>query len=122
MSNYKNIFFLGIGGIGMSAIARYFKRIGKNVAGYDKTPTQLTHELEAEGIAIHYTDDLENITADYQNTEDTLVVYTPAIPKEHKELNYFCLNNFTIKKRAEVLGLIKIGRASCREGVCSLMV
>src|SRR5690554_2676586 len=106
MNTYKNIFFLGIGGIGMSAIARYFKRIGKNVAGYDKTPTQLTHELEAEGIAIHYTDDLENIITDYQNAEDTLVVYTPAIPKEHKELNYFRLNNFTIKKRAEVLGLI----------------
>ena len=106
MNNYKNIFFLGIGGIGMSAIARYFKRIGKNVAGYDKTPTHLTNELQAEGISIHYTDDLENIITDYQNAEDTLVVYTPAIPKEHKELNYFRLNNFTIKKRAEVLGLI----------------
>ncbi|SEH86310.1 UDP-N-acetylmuramate--L-alanine ligase [Paenimyroides aquimaris] len=106
MTNYKNIFFLGIGGIGMSAIARYFKRIGKNVAGYDKTPTQLTHELEAEGIAIHYTDALENINESYRNNSDTLVVYTPAIPKEHQELNYFLLNNFTIKKRAEVLGII----------------
>ena len=106
MNNYKNIFFLGIGGIGMSAIARYFKRIGKKVAGYDKTPTQLTHELEAEGIAIHYTDDLENITADYQNAEDTLVVYTPAIPKDHTELNYFQNNGFAVKKRAEVLGII----------------
>ena len=106
MNNYKNIFFLGIGGIGMSAIARYFKRIGKNVAGYDKTPTQLTHELEAEGIVIHYTDDLENITADYQNTEDTLVVYTPAVPKNHVELNYFQNNGFAVKKRAEVLGII----------------
>lgn len=106
MNNYKNIFFLGIGGIGMSAIARYFKRIGKNVAGYDKTPTHLTQELEAEGIAIHYTDDLENITADYQNTEDTLVVYTPAIPKNHSELNYFQNNSFAVKKRAEVLGII----------------
>src|SRR5690606_3904306 len=106
MTNYKNIFFLGIGGIGMSALARYFKRIGKNVAGYDKTPTHLTHELEAEGIAIHYTDALENINESYRNNSDTLVVYTPAIPKEHQELNYFRLNNFTIKKRAEVLGLI----------------
>lgn len=106
MNNYKNIFFLGIGGIGMSAIARYFKRIGKNVAGYDKTPTQLTHELEAEGIVIHYTDALENINESYRNNSDTLVVYTPAIPKEHQELNYFRLNNFTIKKRAEVLGII----------------
>lgn len=106
MTNYKNIFFLGIGGIGMSALARYFKRIGKNVAGYDKTPTHLTHELEAEGIAIHYTDALENINESYRTNSDTLVVYTPAIPKEHQELNYFRLNNFTIKKRAEVLGLI----------------
>ncbi len=106
MTNYKNIFFLGIGGIGMSALARYFKRIGKNVTGYDKTPTHLTHELEAEGIAIHYTDALENINESYRNNSDTLVVYTPAIPKEHQELNYFRLNNFTIKKRAEVLGLI----------------
>lgn len=106
MTNYKNIFFLGIGGIGMSALARYFKRIGKNVTGYDKTPTHLTHELEAEGIAIHYTDALENINESYRTNSDTLVVYTPAIPKEHQELNYFRLNNFTIKKRAEVLGLI----------------
>lgn len=106
MTNYKNIFFLGIGGIGMSALARYFKRIGKNVVGYDKTPTHLTHELEAEGIAIHYTDALKNINESYRNNSDTLVVYTPAIPKEHQELNYFRLNNFTIKKRAEVLGLI----------------
>ncbi|HLW41548.1 MAG TPA: UDP-N-acetylmuramate--L-alanine ligase [Flavobacterium sp.] len=106
MNSYKNIFFLGIGGIGMSALARYFKRIGKNVAGYDKTPTHLTHELEAEGIAIHYKDALENIGESYRDKADTLVVYTPAIPKEHQELNYFRLNNFTIKKRAEVLGLI----------------
>lgn len=106
LKDIHNVFFIGIGGIGMSAIARYFKRIGKNVAGYDKTPTQLTHELEAEGIAIHYTDDLENITADYQNTEKTLVVYTPAIPKQHTELDYFQNNGFTVKKRAEVLGII----------------
>ena len=106
LKDIHNVFFIGIGGIGMSAIARYFKRIGKNVAGYDKTPTQLTHELEAEGIAIHYTDDLQNITANYQNTEDTLVVYTPAVPKHHAELNYFQNNGFAVKKRAEVLGII----------------
>lgn len=106
LKDIHNVFFIGIGGIGMSAIARYFKRIGKNVAGYDKTPTQLTHELEAEGIAIHYNDDLENITADYQNTKDTLVVYTPAVPKHHTELNYFQNNGFAVKKRAEVLGII----------------
>ncbi|WLD24063.1 UDP-N-acetylmuramate--L-alanine ligase [Flavobacterium dauae] len=106
LKDIHNVFFIGIGGIGMSAIARYFKRIGKNVTGYDKTPTQLTHELEAEGIVIHYTDALENINESYRNNSDTLVVYTPAIPKEHQELNYFRLNNFTIKKRAEVLGII----------------
>ena len=106
MNNYKNIFFLGIGGIGMSAIARYFKRIGKNVAGYDKTPTHLTQELEAESIAIHYTDALENIADSFRNNADTLVVYTPAIPKNHSELNYFQNNGFAVKKRAEVLGII----------------
>ncbi len=106
MNSYKNIFFLGIGGIGMSALARYFKRIGKNVAGYDKTSTQLTHELEADGIAIHYTDDIENITAEFQNAANTLVVYTPAVPKDHAELNHFISQGFIIKKRAEVLGLI----------------
>lgn len=106
LKDIHNVFFIGIGGIGMSAIARYFKRIGKNVAGYDKTPTQLTHELEAEGIAIHYTDDLENITPAYKNSEDTLVVYTPAVPKHHAELNYFQNNGFAVKKRAEVLGII----------------
>ena len=102
----KNVYFVGIGGIGMSAIARYFKNIGKNVAGYDKTPTQLTHELEAEGIAIHYADNCDIIDADYKNVNNTLVVYTPAIPKEHTELNYFFNNGFTVKKRAEVLGII----------------
>ncbi len=106
LKEIHNVFFVGIGGIGMSAIARYFKRLGKNVAGYDKTPTHLTHELEAEGISIHYTDALENISEDYQNSENTLVVYTPAIPQDHKELNYFRQHHFSIKKRAEVLGII----------------
>ena len=101
-----NVFFVGIGGIGMSAIARYFKRMGKNVAGYDKTPTHLTHELEAEGIAIHYTDDVAHITEEYRNNVNTLVVYTPAVPKHHTELNYFQNNGFAVKKRAEVLGII----------------
>ena len=102
----KNVYFVGIGGIGMSAIARYFKNIGKNVAGYDKTPTQLTNELESEGIAIHYADNCVNIDAEYKNLNNTLVVYTPAIPKDHSELNYFINNGFTVKKRAEVLGII----------------
>ena len=106
LKEIHNIFFVGIGGIGMSAIARYFKRIGKNVAGYDKTPTHLTQELEAESIAIHYTDALENIADSFRNNADTLVVYTPAIPKNHSELNYFQNNGFAVKKRAEVLGII----------------
>lgn len=102
----KNVYFVGIGGIGMSAIARYFKNIGKNVAGYDKTPTQLTHELEAEGIAIHYDDNCDLIHTDFKNVENTLVVFTPAIPKTHTELNYFLNKGYTVKKRAEVLGII----------------
>jgi len=106
LKEIHNVFFVGIGGIGMSALARYFKRLGKNVAGYDKTPTHLTNELEAEGIAIHYTDALQNITETYKNATNTLVVYTPAIPKNHSELNYFLDNNYSVKKRAEVLGLI----------------
>ena len=77
LKEIHSVFFVGIGGIGMSALARYFKRLGKNVAGYDKTPTHLTNELEAEGIAIHYTDALQNITETYKNATNTLVVYTP---------------------------------------------
>lgn len=106
IATLKNVFFIGIGGIGMSAIARYFHRLGKNVAGYDKTRTHLTDELEAEGIAIHFEDNLELITKPFFNKEETLVVITPAIPKNHSEWNFFIQNNFEIKKRAEVLGLI----------------
>lgn len=106
LNEIHSVFFVGIGGIGMSAIARYFKRLGKHVAGYDKTPTHLTQELQTEGIAIHYTDAVDNITSEYQNNKNTLVVYTPAIPKNHTELNYFLENNFVVKKRAEVLGII----------------
>ena len=106
ITTLKNVFFIGIGGIGMSAIARYFHRLGKNVAGYDKTRTHLTDELEAEGIVIHFEDDLNLIDKPFLNKEETLVVITPAIPKNHSEWNYFIQNNFEIKKRAEVLGLI----------------
>jgi len=106
LADIKNVYFVGIGGIGMSAIARYFKNIGKNVAGYDKTPTQLTNELIAEGIEIHFTDDCNLIQSEFNNIKDTLVVYTPAIPKNHSELNFFISNNFVVKKRAEVLGII----------------
>ncbi len=106
INKIKSVYFIGIGGIGMSALARYFKNIGKQVAGYDKTPTQLTDELLEAGIAIHFNDDIAQIDQAYRDVETTLVVVTPAIPKEHTEWNYFIDNKFTIQKRAEVLGII----------------
>ena len=112
--NYKNIYFLGIGGIGMSAIARYFAAKGYAVAGYDRTRSRLCEELEAEGIAIHYTDDVAQIAPEFLHNESTLVVYTPAIPAEHSEFVYFRQHGFTIEKRAQVLG--EITRVEC--GLC----
>ncbi|MGM9746545.1 MAG: UDP-N-acetylmuramate--L-alanine ligase [Paludibacteraceae bacterium] len=115
--NYKNIYFLGIGGIGMSAIARYFKAKGYNVAGYDRTRSRLCEELEAEGIAIHYTDDVAQIAPEFLQKESTLVVYTPAIPAEHSEFVYFRQGGFTIEKRAQVLGEItRVERGLCVAG------
>ena len=90
----------------MSALARYFKFIKKNVAGYDKTETPLTQELVELGMAIHYTDNMNIIPKDFKNLEKTLVVYTPAVPSEHSEYQYFINNNFSVKKRSEVLGMI----------------
>jgi UDP-N-acetylmuramate--alanine ligase len=91
----------------MSALARYFKAMGKSVSGYDKTPTKLTDELIAEGINIHFDDDINLIKSEIKNQRsETLIVYTPAIPSDHSELNYFKENNYTIKKRSEVLGMI----------------
>ena len=101
LKDIKTIYFIGIGGIGMSALARYFRFHGKTVSGYDKTATALTRELEAEGIAIHYTDDPSLIPVD-----PDLVVYTPAVPKDHRELSYYLGHNKTLMKRSEVLGLI----------------
>ena len=106
INQIHNVYFIGIGGIGMSALARYFVALGKNVAGYDKTPTQLTQELEALGMAIHFNDSVDAIDAPFLNKENTLVVITPAIPKDHSEWNFFQNNRFHIKKRAEVLGII----------------
>ena len=97
----KTYYFLGIGGIGMSALARYFKRQGHHVSGYDKTPTSLTQQMIHEGIDIHFNEDISKIPS----TVD-LVIYTPAIPKEHSEYQYILKNDFIIKKRAEVLGEI----------------
>lgn len=104
--NIENFYFVGIGGIGMSALARYFKNIGKNVCGYDKTPTEITQSLENEGITVHFSEDIEQIPAEFKNKEKTLVIFTPAIPKEHKELVFFQQNDFQVVKRSEVLGLI----------------
>ncbi|CAM1351473.1 UDP-N-acetylmuramate--L-alanine ligase [Tenacibaculum insulae] len=101
-----NVYFIGIGGIGMSAIARYFSVNGKNVFGYDKTQSPITEKLEEIGIEIHFEDAIKNIDLSCLDKEKTLVVYTPAIPKEHQELNYFISNKFEVLKRAEILGEI----------------
>ncbi|NBC83694.1 MAG: UDP-N-acetylmuramate--L-alanine ligase [Bacteroidetes bacterium] len=103
---FHNIYFIGIGGIGMSALARYFKTLGKNIAGYDRVDTQLTKELKKEGMDIHFTDDIHKIPASFKNPDQTLVIYTPAIPKTHKELNYLQNNRFEVKKRSQILGAI----------------
>ena len=100
----ENYYFLGIGGIGMSAIARYFKAKGFNVAGYDRTASLLTHELEKEGIAVNYSDEVEVIPSEYKNPDNTFVVFTPAIPKDNVQYNFFVSNNFVMQKRAQVLG------------------
>ena len=105
LNQIQNVYFIGIGGIGMSALARYFQFIGKNVAGYDKTPTMLTDELIAGGMTIHFEDSIAAIPADFTQ-ENTLVVITPAIPKNHSEWNYLLEQGYVIKKRAEVLGII----------------
>lgn len=106
LKNIHNVYFIGIGGIGMSALARYFKANGKNVAGYDKTETNLTIDLLALGIAIHFEDSVEHIPTSFLSKEKTLVVFTPAIPKNHVEYNYLKNAGFTILKRAEILGKI----------------
>jgi UDP-N-acetylmuramate--alanine ligase len=101
LTNIKRIYFIGIGGIGMSALARYFNTQGVAVAGYDKTPTVLTADLEKEGIAIHFEDDIHKI-----DKEATVIVYTPAIPIDHAELNYYRDNGYLVVKRSDVLNWI----------------
>ena len=105
LNQIHNVYFIGIGGIGMSALARYFQNIGKNVSGYDKTPTILTGELIAGGIKIHFEDNIGLIPNEYY-VENTLVIITPAVPITHSEWNYFLERNYNVKKRAEVLGII----------------
>ena len=105
LNQIHNVYFIGIGGIGMSALARYFQYIGKKVVGYDKTPTQLTDELQAIGLEIHFEDNIHLIPEDFY-VENTLVIVTPAVPVSHSEWNYFIEREYNIKKRAEVLGII----------------
>ena len=101
LKNISRVYFIGIGGIGMSALARYFSSKGVAVSGYDKTETILSKQLQNEGINIHYTDDINLLDKDAQ-----LIVYTPAVPKEHKEFIYYQQNNYTLLKRSDVLGKI----------------
>lgn len=117
LKSFKNAYFIGIGGIGMSAIARYFNENGVHVAGYDKTPSPLTDELEKEGIKIHFEDLGPSIPEAFRNPATTLVVYTPAIPVNHGELLYFKQHDFLIFKRAEILGKLSEGvKALCVAG------
>ena len=104
---YRNIYFIGIGGIGMSAIARYYNFKGYKVSGYDKTPSELTHRLEEEGIAVHYEDNISFIPED---AESTLVIYTPAIPEDMGELSFVRRNGYKVVKRSRVLGEISQGQ------------
>lgn len=106
LKDIKSVYFVGAGGIGMSAIARYFIHKGLVVAGYDKTPSNLTNQLEKEGMLIHYEENIEEIPHACKNSATTLVVYTPAIPQEHKELTFFHENGFCVEKRAQVLGML----------------
>lgn len=117
MQKITSVYFVGAGGIGMSALARYFRAKGKQVAGYDKTPSDLTAALIEEGIRIHYMDDITLIPEDCKQIDSTLVIYTPAIPETHTELNYFKTNGFTLMKRARVLGEItRTERGLCVAG------
>jgi UDP-N-acetylmuramate--alanine ligase len=110
IEQYDNVYFLGIGGIGMSALARWFMKKGTPVAGYDKTATNLTEELSDEGMIIHFDDSIDRIPEQVKNNrEKSLIIFTPAIPKDHKEYNYLKDNGFTILKRSQVLGLITKG-------------
>ena len=107
---FQKVYFLGIGGIGMSALARYFLHEGKKVAGYDRTPSHLTDELSAEGAAIHFEDDVRLIPAEFLDPAATMVVYTPAVPQEHGEYRYFADHGFRIEKRSQMLGHLAEGK------------
>ena len=111
----KSVYFIGAGGIGMSALVRYFLSKGKKVGGYDRTPSELTQKLIEEGAQIHYEEAVEQIGSDFLDAATTLIVYTPAIPDSHAELQYFRNNGFTIQKRSQVLGMLT--RSS--KGLCA---
>ena len=115
LKDIKAVYFVGVGGIGMSAIARYFINKGIVVGGYDKTPSQLTKQLEKEGALIHYEENVEEIPQACRDNRSCLVIYTPAIPNEHKELQYFREGGFEIQKRAQVLGTLP----KAHKGLCS---
>ncbi len=107
LEHIQYVYLIGIGGIGMSALARYFKARGCHVAGYDKTATELTKKLEEEGIAVHYTDDIAQVSQEMiTRKESLLVIYTPAVPQQHTELNFFRNEGYTVLKRSQVLGLL----------------
>ena len=106
LSDLKSVYFIGAGGIGMSALIRYFLAKGKHVAGYDRTPSPLTDHLAKEGVAIHFTEDVSLIPDDFRDKDSTWVVYTPAVPSSHEELVYFQANDFIVLKRSQVLGLL----------------
>lgn len=114
ITDIQSVYFVGAGGIGMSAIARYFLKKGLVVAGYDKTPSDLTRQLEKEGMLIHYEENVEKIPHICRQQASCLVIYTPAIPDEHKELQYFRTNGFEIQKRAQVLGTL----TQAHKGLC----
>ncbi len=107
---YANIYFLGIGGIGMSALARYSLHEGRRVAGYDRTPSALTEALEAEGAAIHYEEDVRLIPEAFLDPATTMVVYTPAVPRDHAEYRYFLEHGFRVEKRSQMLGHLSAGK------------
>ena len=117
LTDIRAVYFVGIGGIGMSALARYFLRKGVAVGGYDRTPSILTGELEKEGAAIHYADEPEEIPADFRHAGHTLVVYTPAIPADHREMAFFREGGYEMQKRAQLLGtLTRMHRGLCVAG------
>lgn len=117
INTLKAVYFIGAGGIGMSALVRYFLSKGKKVGGYDRTPSELTQKLNEEGASIHYEENITLIPEDFKQPETTLIIYTPAIPANHQELNYFRENGFEIQKRAQVLGMLtRTERGMCVAG------